>query len=118
MSETSKVTFASLVLTKTTSMVANALPALEQSAQTNLLAFCVILANTSSTQFAQTALATWMQLSPNVPPVLASIILTHQHSNALFVPEPLAMTKRPALNALSTNTLALSMLLARTAAVP
>jgi len=59
-----------------------------------------------------------MQLTPNVPPVLDSIILTLQQKNALFVPEPLALTKRPALHALSTNTLALSMLLARTAAVP
>jgi hypothetical protein len=99
-------------------MVANALPALEQSAQTNLLACCVILANTSSTQYAQTALVTWMQLSPNVPTVLESSILMTQKKNALFVPEPLAMTERPALHALSTNTLALSMLLARTAAVP
>jgi len=59
-----------------------------------------------------------MQLTPNVPPVLESTFLTLQQKNALFVPEPLAMTKRPALHAMRANTLALSMLLARPAAVP
>jgi hypothetical protein len=86
-----------------------------------------------------------MQLTPNVAPVLAKVFSLVKQKIALFVPEslkkkkkkvmidfalatrsalnqgpkePFALATWSALNALLANTLALSMLLARTATVP